>query len=336
MQRVKPERDRGAVAVVVALLMVALIGTAAVSVDVANMWSDKRQLQNGADAAALAIAQECASGACGNPTDTAEEFATLNKNDNLAKAEVELDQAAGKVRVVTRADTDHWFAPIFGLDSSEVGAVAAAAWGPAGSATSALPLTFSVCEIAAMTDGSFQETPTGSGNWELKYNSTQTTTIYLDHPGSSKDGSDGCTSTSSGVEIPGGFSWITDGLDDCSAFTAIGYPVPSDTGNPGPGECSADYLQSLIGHDVVLPIFGESGGSGSGGSYTIYGYVGFTLEGLFLQTQGNGPIALGDSSGCNAGNGQCIRGKFTKISDGTGTSSPTAPNTGASNVRLTD
>ena len=52
MQRLRDER--GAVAVMVALLMVPLIGFAAIAIDVAAMWSERQQLQNGADAGALA------------------------------------------------------------------------------------------------------------------------------------------------------------------------------------------------------------------------------------------------------------------------------------------
>ena len=43
MQRLKDER--GAVAVMVALLMVPLIGFAAIAIDVAAMWAERQQLQ---------------------------------------------------------------------------------------------------------------------------------------------------------------------------------------------------------------------------------------------------------------------------------------------------
>ena len=74
MQRLRKD-ERGAVAIIVALLMVVLIGFAALAVDISAMWAEKRQLQNGADAGALAIAQECAKGACGSPDGTAQTYA---------------------------------------------------------------------------------------------------------------------------------------------------------------------------------------------------------------------------------------------------------------------
>ena len=78
MQRLRDER--GAVAVMVALLMVPLIAFAAIAIDVAAMWSERQQLQTAADAGALAIAQDCARGACGDPAETAESLAVANVN----------------------------------------------------------------------------------------------------------------------------------------------------------------------------------------------------------------------------------------------------------------
>ena len=75
-----------AVSVVVALLMVALIGLAAVSLDVAGLWAKRQQLQIGADAGALAIAQDCGRGNCGSPAQTAQSLAQLNLNDGTATA----------------------------------------------------------------------------------------------------------------------------------------------------------------------------------------------------------------------------------------------------------
>ena len=76
MQRVSNER--GAVGVVVAMLMVPVMGLAAISIDAAALWSQKLQSQTGADAGALAIAHDCAISLCGNPFDTAQRMATEN------------------------------------------------------------------------------------------------------------------------------------------------------------------------------------------------------------------------------------------------------------------
>ncbi len=57
-------RDRGAVALIVTVLFAGgvLMGVAALTVDVGQLYSERRQLQNGADAAALSLAKVCATG----------------------------------------------------------------------------------------------------------------------------------------------------------------------------------------------------------------------------------------------------------------------------------
>lgn len=61
--------DRGAIAMIVALLFGfgIMIGLAALTIDVGNINADRRQLQNGADAVALAFAQQCATNATCDP-----------------------------------------------------------------------------------------------------------------------------------------------------------------------------------------------------------------------------------------------------------------------------
>jgi len=342
MQRIRSllhARERGATAVFVALLSLALMAAGAVSVDVANMWSDRRQLQNGADAGALAIAQACAKNKPGCSTDpaTATGFAEANKNDGVASAVVQsLSLTAGEVTVGTEDATEHWFAPIVGLQAStDITASATASWEVTSGGTSSLPLTFSICEIvelanAAGTDFVFNS---ASGKYELVQESTVQSVIYLAHPGSSSAKENPCNPSPSGAVVPGGFSWIDADSGACSATTSIGQVVGSDPGNPGPAACTEAHLQSLIGKVILLPIFGQSSGSGNNATYTIYGYVGFKLSGYLLQSAG-GPKSY-NSSGCNAGNGQCIKGTFSFITDGTGQTDPNAPNLGASTVRLT-
>ena len=45
-------------------MLVALIGVGALVIDVGRLYVERRDLQNGADAAALAVAQDCAAGDC--------------------------------------------------------------------------------------------------------------------------------------------------------------------------------------------------------------------------------------------------------------------------------
>jgi len=52
--------DRGAVGIFTAIVVIVLFGFMGLAVDVGAMYDERRQLANGADAAVLAIAEDCA------------------------------------------------------------------------------------------------------------------------------------------------------------------------------------------------------------------------------------------------------------------------------------
>ena len=101
--------DRGAIAVIVAILMVPLLGFAAISLDLAATHAERQQLQVGADAAALAIAQDCVRGECDDPEETAEHFALANSHSGNAVAELPVVPTArtGRVTVENSAVRQH-------------------------------------------------------------------------------------------------------------------------------------------------------------------------------------------------------------------------------------
>lgn len=80
--------DDGVVAVLVALIVTALLGLGALVVDVGSWYAEGRQLQNGAQAAAVAVVQTCVrESACDASTSgagTATTYARLNATDNRA------------------------------------------------------------------------------------------------------------------------------------------------------------------------------------------------------------------------------------------------------------
>lgn len=83
MQRLRG--DDGAVAVVVALLLTALLGVGALVLDTGSLYAERRQVQNGADAAALAAVLDCATpaGCASTAAGTASVKANQNANDLL-------------------------------------------------------------------------------------------------------------------------------------------------------------------------------------------------------------------------------------------------------------
>lgn len=79
----KNRNDRGAVLIWFSVLAVAMIGMGSLVVDVGALWSERRQLQNGADAAALAVAIDCSRVNCATTKQSmAQQYANFNSEDN--------------------------------------------------------------------------------------------------------------------------------------------------------------------------------------------------------------------------------------------------------------
>lgn len=164
-QRMRDER--GATAVLVGILMIPLLGFAAILVDVGALYAERAQLQNGADAAALAIAQECAEDSkCDAPSALAASFANQNSNDGTSNVLTPTFPTAISVLVTTSTRDaatgapalSHPFAQFIGIDASTVGAKATAEWGALRSAKT-LPLAISLCDF---TDARSPEFPSSS------------------------------------------------------------------------------------------------------------------------------------------------------------------------------
>ena len=84
--------ERGAAAVTLALLLVPLLGFAAIAVDIGSLYAEKARLQVAADAAAIAVAQDCSRGNCGDMLATAQALITANDGEATA-AHPELSSA---------------------------------------------------------------------------------------------------------------------------------------------------------------------------------------------------------------------------------------------------
>ena len=115
--RLRDERGQALVMVVVA--MMALVGMAALVLDVGHWYVTQRKAQTAADAGALAAAQELPNAA--NATAVANNYATTN----LATASaIDVTTPYGgsptKVEVKVKAPASVFFAPLLGIDSMDV------------------------------------------------------------------------------------------------------------------------------------------------------------------------------------------------------------------------
>lgn len=313
MRRVKDER--GAVAVVVALVMVPLLGFAAISLDIAGLWWEKQQLQTGADAGALAIAQDCGRGACGTPSQTAQTLAAANTRSAGVTATVltpSLTPSSGRVSVRTTSVRRHVFAPVLGIESGAARAEATVAWGAPSGGTAVLPLAFSLCEFRAQTGGALPTTTTER-------------TIYF-----TKTSDTGCTGPSGNV-VPGGFGWLAPNAGGCRTTSALGQTLYSSTGNSVPNGCTTAHFAAMQGKTVLLPIFDQAGDTGSNAWYHLQGYAAFHLTGYDFVGQ-----YAWNAKSCK-GNDHCVKGYFTRFVslDEAFTYSATAPAYGAAVVSLT-
>ena len=323
MQRLTPRRarrlrdERGAAAVLIALVLVPLLGFAAIAVDIGSLYADRAKLQISADAAALAVAADCARGACGNMLATARTMILANDPDGNSAQPV-LSNSPLSVTVSGSTPQQHWFAPVLGHDSTAVSATATVGWGGPSGGTAVLPLTFSWCSFYAQTHGGL---PSG-------------TTTQIISLSKSADTASQCTGPSGNV-VPGGFAFLITPANLCTAASAIGSLMNSSTGDTPPNGCTAADFASYIGKTVLLPIFDQFGGTGSGGWYRVYGYAAFQLTGY----QFTGQYSYGGNKVCGPtsnGNDRCITGYFTRFVElsEAWTYSPDAPALGSSVLRL--
>ena len=128
------QEEKGAVLILVALLMVFLLGMTAFAVDIGDMYTVRRNMVNSADAAALAGAKELALGGSEEEAiAVATTFAQNNGADLIRNIDVESRTIDGESFQVVVAEVgrnvEHYFAPVIGITDSDVYGYAVATWG---------------------------------------------------------------------------------------------------------------------------------------------------------------------------------------------------------------
>ena len=249
--------ERGVIAPLAAILMVVLLGMTAFAVDAAMMYSERAQLQNGADSAALSIAQACAAtpptAGCAVPKDDAAPLAKGNAVDGSSHV-LTATVTGGTVDVTTQTENaagdKHFslvFARVLGIQTADIRASAQAKFGGY-SAADVVPLTFSKCESDPGFTKNLQFFPThGSG---------------LDDDA----GYECKTAPSSGWELPGGFGWLEHpAVDGCNVRVDVNNPwIKAEEGQSFDSTCDAMFLRwkdkLMAGGtvEVLVPIFNIS------------------------------------------------------------------------------
>lgn len=306
----KPEAERGAAGVMVAVIMLVLIGAGALAVDTGQIYAERAQLQNGADAGAIAVLDACHPSGCTQAQAEAVAQALANSNSNDESSNVyEVDMSVPNqvtVRTTTRDGTSgagflrQMFSAALNAPPATVGAHATAALTPPGSG-SGFPLAIS----------------------NKCYNLSTASSAGVVQKISYKPG--GTCTGPSGTQIPGGWGWL-DQSSPCEATTEVGTnDVGSDPGNNPPSGCQAILLQwkttILAGGEVkvAFPIFNDATNQGQNGEFTVIGYATFKVWGWKF---GNNRVyefrntatdpGMTSALACTAGQDRCLIGQFVK------------------------
>jgi hypothetical protein len=284
MKRLRSER--GQTMVLTTLFIAALLGIAALVLDLGTWFRNQRDLQAVADAAALAGAQEL-------PEDTslassrATEYTTKNGGSSPTITFTStLGSGPDTIRVKLERPAPGFFAKVFGVNSVQIRAQATARASYPSAARWVAPIT--VNEKHPMLNCN----PRPSC-WD----SSHLTEIELEHlhkPGSGDaSGSFALISLNNGdVDADTLADWLLHGYDD--------YMEPGDYRSAPSANFNNGQFQSALekrkGTEMLFPIYRKITGSGSTADYEIIGWIGFVV----LEVKGGGAA-------------QILKGYFTRV-----------------------
>lgn len=352
--------ERGAIAVVVALLVGTgvLTGMGALVFDVGQIFQERGELQNGADAAALGVAKSCALGAC-SPA-VAVQFADANASSLTGgTAGVSVVCGSGSlggcppatgaltscppappagtnfVDVQTStltASGSPFLPPIFartlagnsGYQGKNVRACAQAEWGPPSAATT-VAVTISACEWdqATQQGSSFAPAPPYPQDPVPAPSFDQ----MLSNTGNGKGS--GCATEPGGADARNTFGLAQDATGNCT-LPVSGFSFPGSAGAITE-DCETvlqNAQQSQI--PILVPVYVSLNGGSD--TYALKGFADFVVTGYNLAPGVSAPDWLDPANTCLATG--CLTGYFVQgVIPSTG--SFAGPSLGASVIDLT-
>jgi Putative Flp pilus-assembly TadE/G-like len=352
--------ERGVVAVIVAILLGTgvLTGICALVIDVGQIYQERAELQNGADAAALAVAKSCALGACtpavagqladgnaSNLTGGTEGIGLVCGSGSLGGcppstgsiADCPPPPATGTNFVDVHTSTltasgSTLLPPVFArtlLGSSYQGttvhACAQAEWGGPSTAT-ADALTISACEWDQATQQGtvYAPAPPYSQSAVPAASFDQVLTLT---PGNGT----GCATEPAPADEPGTFGWAADATGNCTL--PVSGSFPGSAGNSMSLSCQTaleNAQQDQI--PILVPVYVSFDGTTD--SYALQGFADFVVTGYNLAPGFNAADWLNPANSCPSTDYYCLTGYFVQgIIPATGSLSGTY--LGASVIDLT-
>jgi Flp pilus assembly protein TadG len=261
--------ERGAVAVMIAIVLTLLMGMAAFALDTGNGWQTRRHLITATDAAALAAAEtyaENGNGCVGVPST----FVSAN----LAAATVtscaftNVAPGAGYVTVQAKTGLHYDFAGVIGFGDRDVHSSTTAAFGQ--------PLGLTGLRPLALCDAS-----TAYESW-LASNMSTPFTVTITY---SKSSPGDC-----GANVPGNwgvldFNGGANSNNDTKDWVQNGYPgmvtAPSSVpGDPGAFSNSLNTALNTLktsGEVFQLPVYDSAAGNGNNAQFSVIGFVSVVL-----------------------------------------------------------
>ena len=306
--------DRGQATVLTVIFLAALLGAAALVLDVGSWFREQRSSQSAADAVALAAAQELPD-SVGTAEVVAAQYLASNGGGTPTLTFGSRVVGNDTVTVEIEREAPGVFAKLFGIDSVTVNARATAQAGGLESARWVAPIVVNLRHPEIQCGGTLKKPTPCFG---------KATSIELEHlhkPGSGNAAGafglinlDQDDSGSVGGSTLG--DWIERGFD---AYLAPGEytSVPSAKFNDSHVKGA---LKVRLHDDLLFPIYESISGSGSNAIYKVVGWIGFNVTEF-------------DASG----NDGTVYGSFTKVIwDGIQSNSGNNLNFGTTTIELVE
>ncbi len=331
----RADGERGAVAIMFALLITGLLGLGVLLVDVGQLYVEGRQLQNGAENVALAVARTCATSGCN--TTAGNDLADGNSQDGTSTVETVCGTAPGlsgcgstgerarygchqvgplsapyvQVQTLSRLPSGSNLLPGTlmrvlnpGYTGTAVRACARASYGNPSGLTGELPLAISSCEFTYWRDlyGLVNPVP-GPPAAEA--------VLYFHNTGDVGASNCPARDTANNADSPGGFGWLTTN-GSCRTATTLAGDATEKQGNSVPSDCTAADFAAMHNRIVNVPIYNSVREVAPGKyEYDLAGYAAFYLSGYRLSGSPDYNRASPNLGVPCSGNARCISGWFT-------------------------
>lgn len=240
----KANEEDGAVAVMVAILLVVFVGAAAIAIDLGSAWETKRDLVTDTDAGALAGARLLANSGLENCNSSSLQSAVqneaaavvaLNDDDTILNgpAEIECQASYAVVRVDGNLAAQQTFTGAMGREDLGARSLSGAVVGSVSAAEGLLPLAF--CQELPAVGGyiSGGERDPGLRGSEDRY------------PESTFNGSRNYDDTDIDAGLVHRIEWDKDSGDECGEATGNWGWLSFHSKNIGTGNCNGSELDDL-------------------------------------------------------------------------------------------